>query len=324
MKKTKILSTASLLAGTFICANLAGYGNSAYAASSSGKSYSQTLADFERELEVRRARARRAAKRSEIQERRTDSDFVPASADAPRGGVPAKATKAAAWSFSLGVEGFYALATEDLFKFSDSGDYDDEEDYDDEVDGVEVPKIDLYGVNFRFTTRKNSSVFGGGVNVVPEFYGIFGLGYGNDKLTESYAEEDWGENYEDKYSVLAGQLALGANLRWIVNEHFSVFGGVRAGMSYISAKVESSAAFWDVGDNGEIDEGFEKYDKTEDGFGFLGGAGIGCDIAFNEHHALTLGADYLVSTAKAEFKDWGIKTKTQQYCVFSVGYKYTF
>lgn len=301
MKKQKILSIASLFAGTLVCAHAAGY----YDDATSGKSYSQSLADFERDLDIRAGRTPKkygpVAEQAESERKTTGAGYYDDQWE-PRGD----------WSFSLGVEGFYALSMKDLFKS-----YDDE-DYYDEEGGGDDGKIDLYGASLRFTARKNSSLFGDGVNIVPEFYGIVGVGYGEEKYSESYWENvsDWGE-YEDKLSVFLGQVAIGANLRWIPCEYFSLFGGIRAGASYISVKAsyEESGVY---GDRLYSDSGSE----TKDGFGFLYGAGIGCDFAFGGHHALTLSADYLVSTAKADF--YGEKTQDQHYCVFSVGYKYTF
>lgn len=162
-------------------------------------------------------------------------------------------------------------------------------------------KVNLWGANVRYSYETAQSLVVGAL-VVPEFYGIAGFGYGT-------VDQLFG-NFRWDYNVLMGQLAGGANLRCHVNDRFSVFGGVRAGLAY---------------ERVELDVSTISYSKREDDIGFLYGVGAGAELKLSEHGSLTFGIDYLASTAQPNFKDVEDgKLNKQAYVVFSIGAKFTF
>ena len=198
-------------------------------------------------------------------------------------------TSSSPWTVSLGAEAFYGTPTSDIFKGE-----------------TEFDKIDIGGVNLRCTLKNAELELAPGLT--PEFFGIVGFGSGSEEI-ETYR---YGVLDEDrKVSVVEAQLAVGANLRWQATEHFSVFAGARVGLGYL----------WVEGDDKMIDE---KYDESE--VGFLYGAGVGAEWAFNAHHAVTVGYDFVGSTARPEVGPAGdkLKVEAQNYHMFSIGYKYTF
>ncbi|MGN0834922.1 MAG: outer membrane protein [Candidatus Spyradosoma sp.] len=201
----------------------------------------------------------------------------------------APAPAASPWAVSLGAEAFYGTPTKNVFK--------DDSDFD---------KIDIGGVNLRCTLKNADLELAPGLT--PEFFGIVGVGSGSEEVkTYGYGvlEDD------DKISVVEAQLAVGANLRWQATEHFSVFAGVRVGLGYL----------WVEGEDKILNE---KHDESD--VGFLYGAGVGAEWAFNAHHAVTVGYDFVGSTARPKVgsSDEKEKVEAQNYHMFSIGYKYTF
>ena len=192
---------------------------------------------------------------------------------------------------SVGVEAFYAAATEDA------------------VSSLGLDGADLGGVSARFSAEKQRSIASGAV-VVPEFFGIFSLGFGSEDWTYS------GYNaYEDgDYDVLVMQFAVGANLRCYLTESFSLFGGARIGFAYESVDMEFSG----------YDSSYGNYSGSADDsdVGFLYGVGVGGQIDFSDFAALVFGIDYVGMTAEPEVG--GIKTEEQAYMMFSIGYKHKF
>ena len=191
---------------------------------------------------------------------------------------------------SVGVEAFYAAATEDA------------------VSSLGLDGADLGGVSVRFSAEKQRSIASGAV-VVPEFFGIFSLGFGSEDWTYS------GYNaYEDgDYDVLVMQFAVGANLRFYLSDSFSLFGGGRIGFAYESVDMEFS---------GYDSVGSYSGSADDSDVGFLYGVGVGGQIDFSDSAALVFGIDYVGMTAEPEVG--GIKTEEQAYMMFSVGYKPTF
>ncbi len=191
---------------------------------------------------------------------------------------------------SVGVEAFYAAATEDA------------------VSSLGLDGADLGGVSVRFSAEKQRSIASGAV-VVPEFFGIFSLGFGSEDWTYS------GYNaYEDgDYDVLVMQFAVGANLRFYLSDSFSLFGGGRIGFAYESVDMEFS---------GYDSVGSYSGSADDSDVGFLYGVGVGGQIDFSDSAALVFGIDYVGMTAEPEVG--GIKTEEQAYMMFSIGYKHKF
>ena len=191
---------------------------------------------------------------------------------------------------SVGVEAFYAAATEDA------------------VSSLGLDGADLGGVSVRFSAEKQRSIASGAV-VVPEFFGIFSLGFGSEDWTYS------GYNaYEDgDYDVLVMQFAVGANLRFYLSDSFSLFGGGRIGFAYESVDMEFS---------GYDSVGSYSGSADDSDVGFLYGVGVGGQIDFSDSAALVFGIDYVGMTAEPEVG--GIKTEEQAYMMFSVGYKHKY
>ena len=281
--KNRNLIFASILAlsSAALCGN-------AYAADGypEGKTLSESLAEWERRLDLRSGRIPAEQRRASRENYRADRPSH----------LSDKSGVGSGWKFGASVEGFYAVAMREFWK---------------DVDEPANKKLDVAGVNFRFSATPGESLFDA-ADIVPEFFGIVGVGVGE----ESYTYYDWYDKYE--YRAVVGQLSVGANLRWRLCDEFSLFGGARLGLSYVSVRFENE--YEDV-------DYIDSYSMTEDGIGFLCGVGVGGELHFSENHSLSVAVDYLLSTATAEF-DWGegdkAETKQQQYCVFSVGYKYTF
>lgn len=191
---------------------------------------------------------------------------------------------------SVSVEAFYAAATEDA------------------VSSLGLDGADLGGVSARFSAEKQRTIASGAV-VVPEFFGIFSLGFGSEDWTYS------GYNaYEDgDYDVLVMQFAVGANLRFYLSDSFSLFGGGRIGFAYESVDMEFS---------GYDSVGSYSGSADDSDVGFLYGVGVGGQIDFSDSAALVFGIDYVGMTAEPEVG--GIKTDEQAYMMFSVGYKHKF
>lgn len=191
---------------------------------------------------------------------------------------------------SVSGEVFYAAATEDA------------------VSSLGLDGADLGGVSARFSAEKQRTIASGAV-IVPEFFGIFSLGFGSEDWTYS------GYNaYEDgDYDVLVMQFAVGANLRFYLSDSFSLFGGGRIGFAYESVDMEFS---------GYDSVGSYSGSADDSDVGFLYGVGVGGQIDFSDSAALVFGIDYVGMTAEPEVG--GIKTDEQAYMMFSVGYKHKF
>ena len=204
------------------------------------------------------------------------------------------------WKYSLGADGFFGLATKDIF------------------DGLNE-KIDIGGANFRFSAR-NDSLFDNSA-IMPEFFAVLGFGGGSYDKTTDYYHYSYGHvsHEKEEMDVYQTQISVGANIRWQANEAFALFAGARIGLGVTRAEYDYKY------DNYQFRE-HESGSKSDTAVGFLYGIGLGAEYAFNEHHAITLGYDFIGSTAKPEFSDDGetVKANAQRYHVFSLGYKYTF
>lgn len=196
--------------------------------------------------------------------------------------VPAPANDSG-WNHSVGIELFYGTPTDDL------------------ADGA-GEKVEIGGFNVRYTVKAESLLKSDAF--VPEFFAIAGFGYGEYDETSYYYSEKM------EADVSQAQLAVGANLRWQATESFSAFVGARVGLGYLS--VDATAKL----------NGSKNFDDDDSDVGFLYGVGVGVEYAFNEHHAITLGYDFVGSTAEPKVGD--TKIEEQNYHMFSVGYKYTF
>lgn len=197
------------------------------------------------------------------------------------------------WVSAISAEAFYGAGLEKLYK----GDLVDEE--------GDLDELDIGGISVRYTVRKQTTDA-----VSPEFFGIVSLGGGSLDQTWYYLDGDVERNYD----LFTMQTAVGANIRVQPSDKFSIFAGARVGFS-----IESLGVEWK-------DNGITYYDKTESAVGFLYGAGIGAQFNFNEHNGMTVGVDYVGSTAEPEFDVYGytVKAEAQSYVLFSIGYKFTF
>lgn len=207
----------------------------------------------------------------------------------PAGTMPAESNNG--WTSSISVEGFYGLAQEKLYKERD------------------MDELDIGGLSVRYTSRKQT-----GEIISPEVFGIVSLGGGSLDQTWSYI------NYREElsYELFTMQAAVGANIRVQATDNFSLFAGARIGLALESLDIEatamSSSDYWHV-------------DWNEVNLGFLYGVGIGAQLDITEHHGITVGLDYVASTAEPEFDvDDGdtVKLEAQSYIMLSIGYKYTF
>lgn len=208
---------------------------------------------------------------------------------ADRNAVPAPApepaeTEPSQWVSAIGVEGFYAKANEEI------------------LDGSVFEKVNLGGLSVRWSAANTQRSVIVGALVFPEIYGILSIGGGSSDYRGSY------ERYDLDMSF--AQAALGANLRCFVNDQFSVFGGVRLGFAYENVEIESEDSTY-------------LYKQEESDVGLLYGIGVGAELELAPHHSVTLGIDYVASTAQPDFGD-GDKLKKQSYIIFSIGYKYRF
>jgi len=190
------------------------------------------------------------------------------------------------WIPSVSVEAFYGAAMEKLWK------------------EVDLDEVNIGGVNVRYSAIKETSSI-----VSPEIFGIFSLGGGSlDQTWDVY-----GSHLEINYDLLTGYVAGGANLRIQASDKISFFVGGRLGLSVGSLDV-------DYEENGYSES------ESDTAAGLLYGVGIGVQSNFNEHHGVTLGLDFIGSTAEFKFGDdeMELEMEKQSYIVFSVGYKYTF
>lgn len=190
------------------------------------------------------------------------------------------------WVSAISAEAFYGAGLEKL-------------------DKNDLDELDIGGISVRYTGRKQTTDA-----VSPEFFGIVSLGGGSLDQTWYYLDGDVERNYD----LFTMQTAVGANIRVQPSDKFSIFAGARVGFS-----IESLGVEWK-------DNGITYYDKTESAVGFLYGAGIGAQFNFNEHNGMTVGVDYVGSTAEPEFDVYGytVKAEAQSYVLFSIGYKFTF
>lgn len=206
----------------------------------------------------------------------------------------------ASYASALSVEAFYAWAN-------------------DKMTSDDIDKVDVGGVSLRYAVTNTSTSIGAGTRIFPEFYGILSFGGGSlDQTWDRYYYNSLFNSVghvrkECNYDVLTVQAAVGANLRCFVTDNFSVFGGVRLGLAYESLEVELY----------ESGSGTDK--EKESDVGFLYGLGVGAEWEIRKRHSLTLGFDYVASTAQPEFDgDIQGKPDKQSYLVLSVGYKYRF
>ncbi len=210
--------------------------------------------------------------------------FCSVPAFAQEAAVPAPANDSG-WNHSVGIELFYGTPTDDL------------------ADGV-GEKVEIGGFNVRYTVKAESLLKSDAF--VPEFFAIAGFGYGEYDETFYYPFA----SAKVEADVSQAQLAVGANLRWQATESFSAFVGARIGLGYLSVDATTKL------------DGRKFFDDDDSDVGFLYGVGVGVEYAFNEHHAITLGYDFVGSTAEPKVGD--TKIEEQNYHMFSVGYKYTF
>ena len=165
--------------------------------------------------------------------------------------------------------------------------------------GVSID-ADTFGPQMRYTVTPKG-IFGNS-SVYPEFFVLagFGAGYGSD------------EGFD--VSVINVRASIGANIKMDVSDSVSAFARAQVGLDYES-----------------IDLDYYSYCNTNDDLGFLYGVGVGVQIALRDKtpssmaaHSVTIGVDYIGSTAEPEFKSLGVEADEQSYIVLSVGYRLDF
>lgn len=212
-----------------------------------------------------------------------DSDLIGSDVAFPGADSPFSASYASA----LSVEAFYAWANDKMMS-------------------EDLDEVNIGGVSLRYTAANTSTSLGAGTRIFPEFYGILSIGGGSLEQTAHY----YGGRQEWNYDVFTVQAAVGANLRCFVADNFSVFGGVRIGLAYEDVEIEA------------YQSGYGSVTESESDVGFLYGIGVGAEWEIRKRHSLTLGLDYIASTAQPDFD--GFELDKQSYIVLSVGYKYRF
>ncbi|MBQ7331998.1 MAG: hypothetical protein IJW39_01970 [Opitutales bacterium] len=286
--------TKKLLISAVVLSAVPVLGLNAQDSASYQKNYSSYLAEWERDLNRRSGIA--------VSERQTATDEAPSS-DSPwapprHKRIEQQRGASSSSGNAVSVEAFYAIANDTL----SSGDEAEDD-------------INLGGITVQYTFGKYDGLKKGSSSsfiFAPEieYFASAGIGYGSDE----FSEEDpyWNDSYSDEISVLHGQVSVGSNLRWELLEGWDFLVGARLGVSYLSIDYE-----WKEVWNGLSESG----SQTEDAFGLFYGFRVGTNVSLAENHALTFAVDYWGSTARPEFLE---KVEAQSYCVFSVGYKYSF
>lgn len=192
---------------------------------------------------------------------------------------------------SLTFEAFYGFACDDL--------YDD--------DGYSID-ADIFGPQVRYTvTPKKAFVFDGHI-VQPEFFALAGLGVG--------------EGSDNGVDVTVANVcaSVGASIKMDVSDSVSAFARAQVGFAYEAINAD--------GHYGKYD-----FDTTEGDLGVLYGVGAGVEIALRDKtpsskfaHSVTIGIDYIGSTAALEFDvgPYSVEADEQSYIVLSVGYRLDF
>lgn len=160
----------------------------------------------------------------------------------------------------------------------------------------------------RYTvTPKKAFVFDGHI-VQPEFFALAGLGVG--------------EGSDNGVDVTVANVcaSVGASIKMDVSDSVSAFARAQVGFAYEAINAD--------GHYGKYD-----FDTTEGDLGVLYGVGAGVEIALRDKtpsskfaHSVTIGIDYIGSTAALEFDvgPYSVEADEQSYIVLSVGYRLDF
>jgi len=166
--------------------------------------------------------------------------------------------------------------------------------------------MDMGGLNFRYYIRQRSPA-DTAQSLSPEFFLHAGAGLGGG----SCGSGGYGDHRDDAaYTFVHFIGMMGANLRYNINERFSLYIGARMGLDWL---------YFDA-DTGYVDEDNSK-DNGND-LGWIYGFGLGADVAFTKNFSLSLGVEHLNSSAQP--KVWGAEIPKQEYLVYSVGVKFAF
>lgn len=176
---------------------------------------------------------------------------------------------------------------------------------------AESELLDFYGVRARYVCAQEALASSGGLasKISPEFFFGCAVGYG-DNSTES--------SYYDSFEQLRVSATAGANLRFRIDDVFSVYVGAQIGADFFYLYSEGRRLSYDSWDYYYTHE-----EKDAVDVGVFYGIGIGADIRFSEDFALTLGVEQMTSTAGPETCA-GSELEHQDYTVFSVGAKIIF
>lgn len=220
---------------------------------------------------------------------------------------------------SFGIEGFYALALDDLYNIP--------AEEDEEYEGEKFDGIDLYGVNLRvgytiLEADKNNPLS-------LETFGILGFGYGEDSKTtsKSYGDEYYSftESEKDKHEITQFHAALGVNVRFHPTEWLAFALGGQIGVANVKWKREIAYSYENK-NYPEFNQD-EKFGISDSDLGLLYGVNFGAEFQPAQGHIFSLGVGYAGTTAQPKLKEDGetiAEAEKQSYVVFSVGYRYAF
>ena len=157
---------------------------------------------------------------------------------------------------------------------------------------------DMVGLNLKFGGTQSLSE-----ELSYDLYCLCGYSFGEGEYL--YSSKYWGCFSE--YGVWLAEISFGMNVRWHINDCFSVYAGGRIGGSVFLIE---DAAY-----------------TSDPGFGLAYGLGVGLEWAFNERHAITFGYTFFGSTAESKidtFVNESLSVGQQSFSAFSLGYKYTY
>ncbi|MBR5623212.1 MAG: hypothetical protein IKW49_08520 [Opitutales bacterium] len=157
---------------------------------------------------------------------------------------------------------------------------------------------DMVGLNLKFGGNQSLSE-----DLSCDLYCLCGYSYGEGEYLH---HGSWWISFSE-YSAFLAEISFGMNVRWHINDCFSVYAGGRIGGSVFLIE---DAAY-----------------TSDPGFGLAYGLGVGLEWAFNERHAITFGYTFFGSTAESKidtFVNESLSVGQQSFSAFSLGYKYTY
>jgi len=202
---------------------------------------------------------------------------------------------------SVGAEAFYGFARKDLVPK--------------EVVGESIDGIDLYGANLKLGMSFQSPSWKRySQKVISEVFVLTGYGYGEDTL---YEESYYDEHYKFTGTSTMFHVSAGVAINYEITEAFSISASGRLGIC--DSEFELECDFSDA--SGNINAEFK-----DNAFGFIYGAGVGAHWTIADRHKISLGVEFVSSTARPEIEigEERFKLNEQNYVFFSVGYHLVF